>query len=170
VATDVGGDLTARHATSRLHAADFLVKGQRVYVWFYPLGLTRSNEMKRTGIGEVSVGPGHSSATSERMTNRVIAKPMCRLFHRGLGPGEYEYLMVDDELDRSRVYALLDRYIRGDELLICVNRNHCASASRDAAFDYIRRFVAHGSVMIADPMFKGRVVVNRIGVGAGWGS
>lgn len=118
-------------------------------------------------MGEVPAERGRSSATSEGMTGCAIATLMRRLFSKSLGPIEYEYLMVNDELDRSRVNALLEQYIRGDELLIFVDRKHCVSAARDAAFDYILSFVAHGAVRIADPEFKGRVVVYPQGVGGG---
>lgn len=101
------------------------------------------------------------------MTNREITTLMRRLFPGDLGPIEYEHLMVEDRLDRTRVDALLDRYIRGDELLIFVDRNHCVSATRETAFDYIREFMGHGRVRIADRRFKGRVIIEPLGVGAG---
>lgn len=75
--------------------------------------------------------------------------------------------MVDDRLNRARVSALLDRYIPGDELLIFVDRNHCAFSSRESAFEYIREFMQSGRVRIADPRFRGRVIIEPLGVGAG---
>ena len=101
------------------------------------------------------------------MTNREITTLMHRLFRSNLGPGEYVHLMVDDQLDRARVDDLLARYIPGDDLLIFVDRNHCAFSSRENAFENVRKFMPHGSVRIADPRFQGRVIIEPLGVGAG---
>lgn len=102
------------------------------------------------------------------MTNREITTLMHRLFPGDLpGAGEYVHLMSDDELSRERVDALLNRYIVGNELLIFVNRNYCAFSGRAEAFEYIREFMLHGRVKIADPRFRGKVIIEPLGVGAG---
>lgn len=101
------------------------------------------------------------------MTNREITTLMHRLFRGDLGPGEYDHLMVDDQLDRARVDDLLERYIPGDGLLIFVDRNHCVLSSRASAFEYVREFMPHGRVRIANPSFRGRVIIEPLGVGAG---
>lgn len=105
--------------------------------------------------------------TLERMTNREITSLMHRLFRGGLGPGEYVHLMVDDQLDRGRVDELLARFISGDELLIFVDRNHCAFSNRQKAFEHVREFMPHGTVRIADPRFRGCVTIEPLGVGTG---
>ena len=93
---------------------------------------------------------------------------MHRLFRSEL-PGSHEYanLMVDEQLDRGRVKALLNRYVVGNELLIYVDLDHCAFTDREQAFEHIRDFMPHGRVRIADPRFSGRVIVEPMGVGAG---
>jgi hypothetical protein len=101
------------------------------------------------------------------MTNREITTLMHRLFRSDLGPGEYVHLMVDGQLDRARVDELLARHIPGDELLIFVDRNHCAFSTREKAFEHIREFMPHGRVRIADPRFQGRAIIEPLGVGAG---
>ena len=102
------------------------------------------------------------------MDNREITTLMHRLFRGELpAAGEYVHLMVDDRLDRARLHALLDRYIPGDQLLIFVDRNHCAFSDRQRAFEYVRDFMPHGRVRIADPRFRGRVIIEPLGVGAG---
>ncbi len=101
------------------------------------------------------------------MTNREITTLMHKLFLGDLGPADYVHLMVDDQLDQARVGTLLDRYVPGDELLIFVDQNHCAFASRESAFQYILKFMQSGRVKIADPKFRGRVIIEPLGVGAG---
>ena len=102
------------------------------------------------------------------MTNREMTTLMHRLFPGDLpGAAEYVHLMVEGQLDRERFNALIDRYIPGNELLIFVNRNHCAVADRAGAFEHVRGFMAYGRVRIADPRFKGRVIVEPLG-GGGW--
>lgn len=101
------------------------------------------------------------------MTSREITTLMRRLFRGDLGPADYLHLMVNDRLDRVLVNGLLDRYIPGEELLIFVDRNHCAFTGRERAFEYIAAFMRHGRVKIADPRFNGRVIIEPVGVGAG---
>jgi len=101
------------------------------------------------------------------MTNREITTLMHRLFPGGLGPTDYVHLMVEGGLDRARFGALLDSYIPGDELLIFVDRNHCAFSNREQAFEFVRDFMEHGRVRIADPRFQGRVIIEPMGVGTG---
>jgi len=101
------------------------------------------------------------------MTNREITTLMHRLFPGDLGPVDYVHLMVDGQLDRARVDALLDRYIRGDEVLIFVDINHCAAKQRKDTFNCIREFIQYGRVRVADPRFQGRVIIEPLGVGAG---
>jgi hypothetical protein len=101
------------------------------------------------------------------MTNREITTLMHRLFPTDLGPIEYVHLMVDDRLNSARLNALLDYYIPGDEVLIFGDRNHCVSSSRELAFDFVQNFMQHGRVRIADPQFRGRVIIEPLGVGGG---
>jgi hypothetical protein len=61
-------------------------------------------------------------STFKRMTNREITTLMHRLFRGDLGPVDYVHLMVQGQLDRACVDALLDRYIRGDEVLMVMSR------------------------------------------------
>ena len=92
---------------------------------------------------------------------------MHRLFRGDLGPQEYAHLMVDDQLDRARVENLLASCIPGPDLLIFVDRNHCAFSGREDAFETIGKFMLRGRVKIADPRFQGRVIIEPLGVGAG---
>lgn len=101
------------------------------------------------------------------MTNREIATLMHRLFPGDLGPADYVHLMADDRLDRARLDELLDRCLPGEELLIFVNQNYCAFSDRQGAFAHIEEFMRIGRVRIADPKFRGRVIIEPSGVGAG---
>lgn len=101
------------------------------------------------------------------MTSREITTLMHRLFRGDLGPVDYVHLMVQGQLDRARVDSLLDRYIRGDEVLIFVDSNRCAASRREFAFGFIQEFMQHGRVKVADPRFQGRVIIEPSGVGAG---
>ena len=102
------------------------------------------------------------------MTNREITTLMHRLFRGDLGPVEYVHLTVDDQLERARVDDLLARFIPGSDLLIFVDQNHCAFSSREKAFENIRKFIPHGRVKIADSLFQGHVIIEPLGVGAGY--
>jgi hypothetical protein len=102
------------------------------------------------------------------MTDREITTLMHRLFwSSSVGSDPFVHLMVNDALDESRVHSLLDRYIQGDELLMFVNSQHCAFSSRRDAFANLKSLLQHGTVRIADPRFRGRVIIEPLGVGTG---
>ena len=64
--------------------------------------------------------------------------------------------------------SLLDNYIEGDELLMYVNSQHCIFSSKANAFADIKNLLAYGNIKIADPRFRGRVLINAsVGVGVG---
>jgi hypothetical protein len=102
------------------------------------------------------------------MTPREITTLMHRLFRFELqGADPYVHLMVGGVLDRGRVTSLLDKHIAGDELLIFQSRARAVTSRRGGAFEIISEFIRHGQVRIADPKFRGRVIIEPMGVGAG---
>ncbi|MGE0332410.1 MAG: hypothetical protein AB7P37_17160 [Ramlibacter sp.] len=93
----------------------------------------------------------------DQMSSREITSLMHRLFRLDLGASEYVHLMVEDRLDQARV----------DELLIFVDRIHWTFSNGVMAFVYIKELLPYGRVRIADPRFRGRVIIEPLGVGAG---
>jgi len=94
---------------------------------------------------------------------------MHRLFVGSLpGSDAWVHLMQNDKLSERKVMSLIDQYIDGDTLLLFVNSQNCLCCSKPEAFANVERLLAVGALRIADPAFRGRVLIEpSLGVGAG---
>ena len=102
------------------------------------------------------------------MNARQITTLMHKLFYGDIPHNDgWLHLMVGDSIDRNSVNGLIEKYIKGDELLIFVDPQHCVYSNKSAAFEHIETFIKRGTIRIADPNFHGRILINPIGVGCG---
>lgn len=102
------------------------------------------------------------------MDARQITTLMHKLFYGDIPQNDgWVNLMIDDTLSRNRVNDLIEKYIKGDELLIFVDPQHCVHSNKSVAFEHIEILIKYGTIRIADPCFHGRILINPIGVGAG---
>ncbi|VEE16534.1 hypothetical protein [Ectopseudomonas mendocina] len=102
------------------------------------------------------------------MDARQITTLMHKLFYGDIPHNDgWVHLMIDDALSHNKVNDLIEKYIKGDELLIFVDPQHCAYSNKSAAFEHIKTLIKYGVIRIADPRFHGRILINPIGVGTG---
>jgi hypothetical protein len=72
---------------------------------------------------------------------------------------------------RSEVLdALIDQFIRADDILVEVNRKLGDLKQRNQVIPYVQDHVGKGQIRIADRDFRGYVLIAMNGVAAGWSS
>jgi len=74
-----------------------------------------------------------------------------------------------DGMIRSEVLdALIDEFVRADDILIEVNRKLGDLKRRDQIIPYLQEHIGKSQIRIADRDFQGYVLIGMNGVAAGW--
>jgi hypothetical protein len=79
-------------------------------------------------------------------------------------------LEANGTIRREVLDALIDQFIRADDILVEVNRKLGDLKQRDQVIPYVQEHVGKGQIRIADRDFRGYVLIGMNGVAAGWSS
>lgn len=79
-------------------------------------------------------------------------------------------LEADGTIRSAVLNALIDEFIRADDILIEVNRKIGDLKPRGQVIPYVQEHVGKGQIRIADRNFHGYVLIGMNGVAAGWSS
>jgi hypothetical protein len=71
---------------------------------------------------------------------------------------------------RKVLDALIDQFIRAEDVLVEVNRKLGSLKQRSQVMQYLQEHIGKGQVRIADRDFQGYVLIGMNGVAAGWSS
>jgi hypothetical protein len=77
-------------------------------------------------------------------------------------------LEADGTIRTDILNALIDQFIRADDILVEVSRKFGGLKDRHQLIPYVQEHVGKGQIRIADRNFQGYVLVALNGVAAGW--
>lgn len=77
---------------------------------------------------------------------------------------------ADGSIRGSVLGALIDEFICADDILVEIHRKLGDFKPRDQVLTYVREHVGKSQIRMADPDFKGYVLIGMNGVAAGWSS
>lgn len=80
----------------------------------------------------------------------------------------YRNVERDGSLAQDLVDKLISDYILGDQVLVYLTSEECASCLKSTAFAYIKKLYPRGRLRLASLDFQGRVLIEPIGVGLGF--
>jgi hypothetical protein len=79
-------------------------------------------------------------------------------------------LEADGTIRSEVLDALIGEFIRGDDILVEVNRKLGELKTKVQVIPYVQEHVGKGQIRIADRDFRGYVLIGMNGVAAGWSS
>ena len=102
------------------------------------------------------------------MNKREIQTLMNRLFYGDIDQSDgWHHLLSDGHLDKDLFEEFLFSYIETDTVLVYLNGQNAVQCKASEAHQIVKDLLVHGRVKMADPKFKGRVIIDPIGVGVG---
>lgn len=79
-------------------------------------------------------------------------------------------LEADGTIRSEVLDALILEFIRGDDILVEVNRKLGDLKTKNQVIPYVQEHVGKGQIRLADREFQGYVLIGMNGVAAGWSS
>jgi hypothetical protein len=77
-------------------------------------------------------------------------------------------LEADGTIRSDRLDAVIDQFIRADDILVEVSRKVGDLKERDQLIPYVQEHIGKSQIRIADRDFQGYVLIALNGVAAGW--